>query len=77
MNTSQRGRARRHKASREITPEQAADKVKDVAKTIREVSSTARETVKKFHESGAITELAEALHEAAVATRDRTCRGIT
>jgi len=52
LNNSPRGRARRDKASREITPEQAADKVKDVAKTIREVSSTARETVKKFRESG-------------------------
>ena len=56
---------RRYKASREVTLEQAAHKVKDVAKTIR-----ARETVWKFRESGAITELVEAVHEAAVATRD-------
>jgi hypothetical protein len=56
LNSSEPVRARGHKASREITPEQAADKVKDVAKTIREISSTARDTVKKFRESGAITE---------------------
>ena len=52
MNSSKLVRARGHKAAREITPEQAADKVKDVARTIREVSSTARDTVKKFRESG-------------------------
>ena len=61
MNSSERVRAHGHEASREITPEQGADKVKDVAKTIREVSSMARETVKKFRESGVITDLAEAV----------------
>ena len=37
-----------------INPEEVAKKVKDVAKIIRETSSTARETVRKFHESGVI-----------------------
>ena len=36
-----------------IPAEQAAETVKKVARNIREVSSTARETVKKIHESGA------------------------
>jgi predicted metal-binding transcription factor (methanogenesis marker protein 9) len=42
-----------------ISPEEVAKKVKDLAKIIRETSSTARETVRKFHESGAISELAD------------------
>jgi hypothetical protein len=33
-----------------INPEEVAKKVKDAAKIIRETSSTARETVRKFHE---------------------------
>jgi len=53
-----------------IPAEQAAETVKKVARNIREVSSTARETVKKIHGSGAITELAEAVQEAAVAAKD-------
>ena len=39
-----------------INPEEGAKKVKDVAKIIRETSSTARETVRKFHESEAISD---------------------
>ena len=47
-------------AEEKISSEKVVKKVKDLAKTIRETSSTARETVRKFHESGAISELAEA-----------------
>ena len=61
---------RRTNVSRSKKSDPAADKVKDIAKTIRDVSNTARDTVKKFHESGAITDLAEAVHEAAIATKD-------
>ena len=41
-----------------INPEEVAKKVKDAAKIIRETSSAARETVRKFYESGAVSELA-------------------
>src|SRR5438445_13397560 len=55
-----------------ISPEVGAKKVKDVAKINRKTSSAARGRVKTIHESGAITELAEAVQEAAVATKDTT-----
>ena len=38
------------------SPEEVAKKVKDAAKIIRETSSSARDTVRKFHESGAVSE---------------------
>ena len=41
------------------------------AKIIRETSSTVKDTVKKFHESGAIPELAGAVQEAAVAAEEQ------
>src|SRR5215813_13357092 len=53
-----------------INPEEVAKKVKDAAKIIRETSSTAGDTLRKFHESGAISELAGAVQEAAAAAQD-------
>ena len=44
-----------------IIPEEVTKKVKDAAKVIRETSSAARETVRKFYESGAISELVGAV----------------
>lgn len=55
-----------------IIPEKVTARIKELAKNIREISTTARDTVKKFHESGAITELGEAVQEAAAAGRDTT-----
>jgi hypothetical protein len=60
----------RAKSKERISPEQVADKIKKIAKNIREVSSTTRDTVKKFHDSGAILDIGEAVQEAATAGRD-------
>lgn len=38
----------RRKSKEKINPEQVIDKIKKIAKNIREASSTTRETVKKF-----------------------------
>ncbi|HXX98389.1 MAG TPA: hypothetical protein VEL11_14865 [Candidatus Bathyarchaeia archaeon] len=51
-------------------PRRGPKKVKDGAKIIRETSPTARNAVRKFHESGAVSELAVAVQEAAVAAQD-------
>jgi hypothetical protein len=53
-----------------ITPEQAAENVKIIARRIREDSARIRDIVKTLHMSGAIEELATAVREAAIATRD-------
>jgi len=49
-----RSSKRRNIPKEGITPEEVAGRIKEVAKNIREISTTARDTVKKFHESGAI-----------------------
>ncbi len=54
----------------EMTPEQTADAIKNVAKRIREESAKMREAVKVIRQSGAIEELTEAVREAAMAARD-------
>jgi hypothetical protein len=51
----------RGKSKEKINPEQVADKIKKIAKDIRKTSSTTRETVKKFHDSGAIMDIGEEL----------------
>jgi hypothetical protein len=64
----------RHSSFKKITPEQAAKSVKGAAKRIREISSSTRKSVKTFHESRAIPEMVEAVHEAAITARDSTKR---
>jgi hypothetical protein len=54
-----------------INPEEVAKKVKDAAKVIRETSSAARETVRKFYESGAVSELVGAARSYSCDTRYR------
>jgi methyl-accepting chemotaxis protein len=56
--------------SKEMTPIEIAEKIKLVAKNIRESSIKIRETVRIVRQSGAIDELADAIHTAAVASRD-------
>lgn len=56
--------------SREITAMEIADKAKLVAKNIRESSLRVRDTVKILRQSGAIDELADAIHTAVAASRD-------
>jgi methyl-accepting chemotaxis protein len=48
------------------------DTIRDVAKNIREASSRIRDVVRAAHQSGAIDELATAVHEAVIAARDTT-----
>lgn len=55
---------------KEMTPEQTAEAIKNIAKRIREESTKMRETVKVIRQSGAIEELTEAVREATVAARD-------
>ena len=55
---------------REMTPQQTAEAIKNIAKRIREESSKMRETVRVIRQSGAIEELTDAVHEAAMAARD-------
>jgi hypothetical protein len=55
---------------REMTPEQTADAIKNIAKRIREESAKMRESVKVIRQSGAIEELTDAVREAAMAARD-------
>jgi uncharacterized protein YjgD (DUF1641 family) len=57
-------------AIRDMTPEQTAEAIKNIAKNIREGSYKMREAVKVLRESGAIDELTEAVREATVAARD-------
>jgi len=55
---------------KEMTPEQTAEAIKNIARRIREESTKMRETVKIIRQSGAIEELTEAVREAMVAARD-------
>ena len=55
---------------RDMTPEQTAEAIKNVAKNIRETSYKMREAVKAIRQSGAIDELTEAVREATIAARD-------
>ncbi len=55
---------------REMTPEQTAEAIKNVAKRIREESIKMKEAVKIIRKSGAIEELTEAVREATIAARD-------
>ena len=55
---------------KEMTPEQTAEAIKNIAKRIREESIKMRETVKIIRQSGAIEELTEAVREATMAARD-------
>ena len=70
--SSARKKISRHSSFKKITPEQAAKSVKDAANRIREISSSTRKAVKTFHESGAIPEMVEAVHDAAITARDST-----
>jgi signal transduction histidine kinase len=54
----------------QMTPEQTAQSIKNIAKTIREASARMRETVRTLHQSGAIDEITKAVHEATLAARD-------
>src|SRR5881397_123699 len=55
---------------KEMTPQQTAEAIKNIAKRIREESTRMRETVKIIRQSGAIDELTEAVREATMAARD-------
>ncbi|MGI0048953.1 MAG: hypothetical protein ACREAW_05390 [Nitrososphaera sp.] len=55
---------------KDMTPEQTAEAIKNVAKRIREESTKMREAVKIIRQSGAIEELTEAVREATLAARD-------
>jgi len=48
------------------------DTIREVASNIREASARMRDVVRAVHQSGAIDELATAVHEAVVAARDTT-----
>ncbi len=48
------------------------DTIKGVASNIREASSTMKDVVRAAHQSGAIDELATAVHEAMISARDTT-----
>ena len=58
------------KTTTTISPQQAAENIKDAARRIREASSAMRDMVRTIHESGAIDELAAAIREASIAARD-------
>ena len=49
--------------------EEAAEAIKNAAKTIRKASTSTREAVKTFRESGAVTDLVEAVHDAATGSK--------
>lgn len=53
-----------------IKAKQAAKAIKNAAKTIRKTSTSTREVVKTFSDSGAVLELAESVQAAASAARD-------
>jgi gas vesicle protein len=55
---------------RQMTPDQTAESIRNIAKGIRETSAKIRETIKTLHHSGAIDEFTQAIHEAVLATRD-------
>ena len=55
---------------REMTPEQTAEAIRNIARRIREESAKMKDTVKIIRQSGAIEELTEAVREATLAARD-------
>ena len=55
---------------RQMTPDQTAESIRNIAKGIRETSAKIRETIKTLHHSGAIDEFTQAVHEAVLAARD-------
>jgi hypothetical protein len=55
---------------KDMTPEQTADAIKNIARNIRESSYKMREAIKAIRQSGAIDELTEAVREATIAARD-------
>ena len=55
---------------KDMTPEQTADAIKNIARNIRESSYKMREDIKAIRQSGAIDELTEAVREATIAARD-------
>jgi hypothetical protein len=59
-------------STRQMTPDQAVDSIRDIAKGIRETSAKIRETIKTLHRSGAIDEFTQAVHEATLATYNAT-----
>ena len=65
-NTSQTART----SITEMTPEQTAEAIRNIARRIREESAKMKETVKIIRQSGAIEELTEAVKEATLAARD-------
>jgi hypothetical protein len=60
----------KRRSIREMTPEQTAEAIKNVARNIRESSYKMREAVRAIRKSGAIDELTEAVREATIAARD-------
>jgi DNA-binding Lrp family transcriptional regulator len=56
----------------QMTPDQAVDSIRDIAKGIRETSAKIRETIKTLRRSGAIDEFTQAVHEATLATYSAT-----
>ena len=55
---------------KDMTPEQTADAIKNIARNIRESSYKMREAIKAIRQSGAIDELTEAVKQATIAARD-------
>jgi len=70
MSTDMTNSNTRTASLKEMTPEQTAEAIKNIAKRIREESTKMRETVKIIRQSGAIEELTEAVREATLAARD-------
>lgn len=54
----------------QMTPDQTAQSIRNIAKGVRETSAKIRETIKTLHHSGAIDEFTYAVHEAILAARD-------
>jgi signal transduction histidine kinase len=55
---------------RDVTPQQTAEAIKNIAKNICETSYKMREAVRAIRQSSAIDELTEAVREATIAVRD-------
>src|SRR3989442_9861528 len=53
-----------------MNPEQIAQSIKNIAKGIHEGSFKMRKTVRILHQSGAISELTQAVYDATAAARD-------
>ncbi len=52
------------------TPEETANRIKEIARVLREQSALMRDTMRTLHRSGAIQELTEAVRDAVIAARD-------